>query len=282
MPATPSLAPAEPVRWTRPGEAKLTLQGAFLAAPDGGAPTVSLARADGSGGLLVKVDAAASATLGLTAVLDAATPTGAYVLTVSTSEGGVALPVTVLPGVPEITSVEPLTLGSPANVTFAVRGHHLVGPDGKSVKVAVTRLGSAASVDPQVLSAADDALAVRVVTQKGTPPGPHVLVVTTADGRAAGVFRVVDALMPSVSSVEPATASALTTVTVVVKGGGLLGTSQVVFSGAGVTAQLVPGGTDAELTLRVTVAKDAAPGVRTVTVTAPGGVTVASTGFTVK
>ena len=75
----------------------------------------------------------------------------------------------------------------------------------------------------------------------------------------------------------------LTTTVVRIKGSGLLGASEVTFSGTGVTAEVLPGGTDKETILRVTVAKDAAPGARVLTLVAPGGaVTGGETSFTVK
>ena len=98
-----------------------------------------------------------------------------------------------------------------------------------------------------------------------------MLVVKTADGATAGLFEVVDAPMPTITSIEPAEGSRLGTVTVMVKGKGLLGTSAVPFSGPGVTAVIQPGGTDTVVPLRVSVTGDAAPGKRTVTLTAPGG-----------
>ena len=57
----------------------------------------------------------------------------------------------------------------------------------------------------------------------------------------------------------------------VVQIAGLIARRIVTFAGEGVTAAIQPGATDTRVMLRVTVTKDAAPGARTVTVTAPGG-----------
>jgi hypothetical protein len=66
-------------------------------------------------------------------------------------------------------------------------------------------------------------------------------------------------------------------------GAGLGGATEVTFDGAGVTATVLPGGSDTELHLRIVVAPGAAKGPRTFTVVAPGG--AASSGkavFTVR
>jgi hypothetical protein len=60
-------------------------------------------------------------------------------------------------------------------------------------------------------------------------------------------------------------------VTVVVKGSGLRQATRVLFDNPGITAVVVPGTSETELTLRVTVAEKTPPGAYGFTVEGPGG-----------
>jgi hypothetical protein len=281
--AGPALAIVTPSRLVRPGDAQIVIGGTDLVCPGGFAPTVALVRADGSASFPARVDSATAdkvvATLPLT---DAATP-GSWVLVVSTSEGGAAMVLPVDAMVPSIDGLEPAMIGTPAIVTFVVHGRNLVGPGGKPPALTVTRVGSASNLRAELLDAKPDALSVRIATPVGSPAGAHLLVLKTADGSTAGLFEVVDAPMPTITSIEPAVGTRLETSTVMLKGKGLLGTTTIAFSGKGVTAVIQPGANDSLIPLRVSVAGDAEAGVRQVTVTSPGGqATNPKVTFTVK
>jgi hypothetical protein len=172
---------------------------------------------------------------------------------------------------PRITAVDPVTVGVPANLVVTVSGRNLLGPAGAKPVIAVTRLGAPATIKSDLIEATATTLKVRVITPAGTTAGTHVLTAKTADGVAAGLFEIVNAPMPAITGLTPASGPRLATVTVALEGTGLLGISAVTFAGEGVTAAIQPGATDTKVMLRVTVTKDAAPGARTVTVTAPGG-----------
>jgi hypothetical protein len=182
-----------------------------------------------------------------------------------------------------VESVEPAIVGVPANAVLTVRGRHLAAPGGGAPTVTVTRVGGASNIRPQVVSTTPDALEVRILTLPGTPPAPHVLVVRTVDGVDAGVFLVVGVPQPTVRAIEPAESARGEGVVVSIQGTGLENLAEVTFAGTGVRGAVLPGGTDREAKVRVTVAADAAPGLRQVTVRTPGGfATLEKAGFTVR
>jgi len=270
-PAVPTIANLAVTSSARPGPLAVVVTGADLLGPSGAMPTVVLVRPDGSDPVPAAVTTAAPGRLLVEVPLTAATVPGPRVLLVTTSEGGVAAPLVVPATPPRITALDPVTLGIPARVEFTVTGTELVGPGGAAPVVTVTRLGAPAPVKADLLDASPTTLRVRIVTLAGTQPGTHVLAVRTADGVAAGLFEIVNAPMPVLTSLQPAAGPRLSTVTVVLEGTGLLGASAVTFAGDGVTAAIQPGATDTKVYLRVTVANNAVPGARAITVTAPGG-----------
>lgn len=255
----------------RPGDLPFEILGSDLVGPGDARPGVVLMRPDGSDPLPGTVTSATSGRLVVAVPVLAGSVPGPRVLVVTTSEGAAAAAAAIPAFVPAVTRLVPTTVGVSANLTLTVEGRHLLGPGGVAPVAAVTRLGAPATVRSEVLEATATTARVRVTTAPGTAAGPHVLTLKTADGVAAAVFTVVNAPMPVLRSMAPASGGRLQTVTVVLEGTGLTGTTAVEFSGEGVTAAIQPGGTDTKVLLRVTVAKDAAPGVRTVTLFAPGG-----------
>jgi hypothetical protein len=264
MPASPSIASASPLLLSRPGQARIALEGANLAgAGPAAATTLLLARPDGSEPIKAVLSAGKPGTAEVLVTLDAAARPGDYVLSISTSEGGAATVVTVGRAAPSLASVDPGRMGLSGNAVFTLRGANLLAPGGKPPEVAITRVGGPSNLRPQIVSAAADALEVRVLTVPGTPAGPHVIVVRTPDGAAASLFAIVNGTHPLLSGMTPAEGRRLETTTSVLRGIGLQGLSRVTFSGEGVSAVVLPGGTDGEVTLRITGAGDAAPGPRT-------------------
>ena len=166
----------------------------------------------------------------------------------------------------------PGTVGTPAAVDVRVVGDNLVRPDGKAPIVQVTRIGSSSSLEAHVSDASATALTVRVTTTSGTPPGPHIVIVRTPDGAAAGLFLVVDVPPPEVTGIDLKEGTPLGTFQTTIRGKGLSGATSVVFSGKGVVATILPASDDKSLLVRIAVASDAEPGPRTFEVTAPGGI----------
>ncbi len=271
-PAIPTITDVAVTPAPRPGDLVVVVTGADLVGPGGVAPTVVLAKADGSDPWPAIVSAAAPGKLTVAVPVAATASPGPRVLVVTTSEGGARRCRSRCPRPSRRSSaVDPAVVGVPANLVVTVSGRNLLGPAGAKPVIAVTRLGAPATIKSDLIEATATTLKVRVITPAGTTAGTHVLTAKTADGVAAGLFEIVNAPMPAITGLTPASGPRLATVTVALEGTGLLGISAVTFAGEGVTAAIQPGATDTRVMLRVTVTADAAPGARTVTVTAPGG-----------
>jgi hypothetical protein len=254
----------------RPGEARIVLTGQHLGGGPQG-PKVLFGRADGGEPATVRIVAAAADRIEAAVTLPETAKPGPYLVVVETSEGAAVAVVSVEAAPPVVETIAPDRTGVPGNTVFRLQGKNLLGPGGRPPEVMVTRVGGGSVLAPQVLSAAADALQVRIATLPGTPPVAHLIVVRTPDGSSAALFRVVPVPTPMVSGIAPGEASPLQTVTVVVKGSGLRQATRVVFDNPGITALIVPGTSETELTLRVTVADKTPPGVYGFTVEGPGG-----------
>ena len=283
-PALPAIAKASPTTFTRPGEAEITIEGAGLEGPGAAAPKIVLTPVRGGAELPATVTAHAPDRVTAKATLPPEAAPGTWLLVLTTEEGGAAAALVVEPVPPAVDGIDPKSIGVPASVEFAVLGKNLLEPDGKPPKVTVTRVGSSSNVEARVTRSAADGLLVLVKTPAGALGGPHLLVVRTADGTAAGVIEVVNAPPPVVSGVDVAEGGRLTNVMTTIRGSGLAGATEVLFEGRGVTAVILPGGSEKELPVRITVAKDADLGARALRVVAPGGVSGAAEKavFTVK
>jgi hypothetical protein len=93
-------------------------------------------------------------------------------------------------------------------------------------------------------------------------------------------LTAVSILAPSITSIAPSSASPGDNLFVTVNGSRLATTSQVTFSGNGISASIVDAN-DTAVIVAVTVQQSAAPGLRTVTVTTDEGTTLPFSGFTV-
>jgi hypothetical protein len=267
----PSIASVAPARLVRPAAAQVTVTGSGLSNPDGSAPTVTVAKADGSMPIPVKKVTAAKDSLTLDLDLAADAAPGGYVVAVQTTDGGAAVPLQVEGSPPTLATIAPARMGVPSTQDFTVTGENLRNPDGKPPTLQVTRTGSASELAPLLVSSDAKALTFRVSTRLGTAPGPQVVSVRTADGVAALLFTVVDAPPPVVTGIDLAAGARGGTFLTTVRGSGLTGATEVVFEGKGVAAVVLSGGNERELPVRVTVAADAEPGPRAFSVTAPGG-----------
>src|SRR6185369_11020778 len=76
---------------------------------------------------------------------------------------------------------------------------------------------------------------------------------------------------PVLTALYPNSGTASSQVSAVIRGTNLSNATLVSFSGAGVSAAIQPGGTATNLPITITVAGNAALGVRSVSVTTPGG-----------
>jgi hypothetical protein len=272
-PTLPSVASVTPASAVRPGKVEVAVEGHGLLPVADRKPKLALVPAVGGGGPVPGevVSAGPDRVVARFAIEPAAAP-GPWLLVVDTPEGGAAAPFTVEAAPPVVASMTPTRMGTPAVVDVTLAGKNLVQPNGSAPRVQVTRLGSASSVTASVVSSTPDALVLRLTTAAGSTPGPHVVVVQTADGVSAAVLEVSDAKPPRVVSIEPNAAGKGESLFARVRGSALTGVVGVAFSGKGVTAAVQPGSTDDVLNLKVTVEPDAAPGPRTFTVEGPGGV----------
>jgi hypothetical protein len=103
----PSVASVSPERTTRPFAGEVVLRGRALVEPDGSAPKVEVARADGGGALAAKVVSAAPEEVRLRLEVGADAPTGELIVSVATADGGAAALLAVDPRPPAVSSLAP-------------------------------------------------------------------------------------------------------------------------------------------------------------------------------
>ena len=87
---------------------------------------------------------------------------------------------------------------------------------------------------------------------------------------------------PVVQALTPQSGGQGTTITALLTGANFSGVTNVTFSGAGITAGIQSGATATQIPLLITIAKDAAPGAQSVTVTTPAGSVTVDSVFTVQ
>jgi sugar lactone lactonase YvrE len=165
---------------------------------------------------------------------------------------------------PAITGISPFFADRGTSVNATISGTGLGGV------TSVTLSGTGATA---VIAGAvnDTSVPVTINVSADAVPGPRlVTVATNAASYSFNSFMVRDPIRyPLIGVMTPATATAGMTIPVTVSGVNLTGATAVNFSGNGIAAVLGTGGTDSTLTLTLTVAPDAAPGPRNVTVTTP-------------
>ncbi len=268
--AAPAIAGVDPASIERGGVREVTLTGTHLVSPAGTPSTVMLTP-PGEPGFLPTIASATPEKIVLKIDARTLARVGFYVLSIVHTEGGAAVALRIDGTPPVVESIAPTIVGTPASVELTVTGRNLIGSDGKPALVQVTRIGSAASLSPQVVKHAPTSLVVRVTTTAAAVAGPHVLIVKTVDGEACGLFRVVAVPPAVIQRLAPAKTPRNGGVLAAITGTGLLGATGIEFSGKGVTAVILPGTKDTELHIRITATADAAPGDRTFTLTTPGG-----------
>jgi hypothetical protein len=221
-PLAPSLKSTTPPRVSRRAPGEVAIAGLNLGTGPGGAAAPVL-EAVGPGGakLALETVAVGSTEVRVRVKADASTPTGAYVVALTTAEGGVATVVTVDARPPAVASVTPPALprGPDAQVTLA--GSFLAEADGKPPTVTVTAIDGTASVACAVVSASDDKVVLGLSGLANAPAGPRVIVVRTADGAAAALLAI-DAVPPVIAGVSPASIGVPASVDVKVAGQRLL------------------------------------------------------------
>jgi mucin-19 len=127
-------------------------------------------------------------------------------------------------------------------------------------------------------------LPVTITIAADAVPGLRLVNVTTPAGTSSGFsgFTVSNVVVrPLLASISPSKGIIGTSFSAAINGTALTGATGVSFSGSGVTAAILSGGTDSTLPITITVASNASLDLRTFTVTTPGGTSPAFNGFTV-
>jgi hypothetical protein len=115
-------------------------------------------------------------------------------------------------------------------------------------------------------------LPITITIDAGAPPGARTFTVTTPLGTSQAVNFTINAAVPSVTGIDPASGVQGTTVSATVSGSNLAGATTVTFTGgSGVSATIGSGGTATSLPISIAIAAGAVPGARAFTVTTPGG-----------
>lgn len=175
---------------------------------------------------------------------------------------------------PTITALSPAVGNQSATLDITISGINFSGASsllfGTGISVNRFTVINSSQITANISIAVDATTGTRDV-QVTTPGGSFTL--------PAG-FNVIQAL-PAVGSIKPAQDNQGVTLDVIIIGSNLNGTSQLRF-GAGITINTYTVINSSQITANISIAPDAAVGVRDVTLTTPGGSAVVQGGFTVK
>ena len=183
--------------------------------------------------------------------------------------------------VPEIVDIKPKTGRAGTVVQAVIGGKNLLGAT--EVKFEGYR------VSAEIMTGGTDSeLTVSIeIDPKAKPDLRKFAVVTpagTAESPSGVVFAVETAAVPEITGIEPSTGRAGTVVQAVITGKNLLGATAVEFDGSMVSAEIMTGGTDSELTVSIEIDPKAKPDHRRFTVVTPAGAAESPSGvvFTVE
>jgi hypothetical protein len=175
---------------------------------------------------------------------------------------------------PTITSLSPSAVGRGAtNVPFTITGTNF------DPLATVTWSGSSVTLGTMTVQSSTT-ITGTIASVSGT--GTSTITVTNPDSQIATSTLTLNTY-PSAPTVNPTNSTQGTTLNVTVGGGNMVNGATVSFSGTGITVNGTPTWNSASsLTVNITIADDATPGTRSVTVTNPDyGTRTASNIFTV-
>ncbi len=173
------------------------------------------------------------------------------------------------PLLPEISGIEPTSAVAGRTMSAVITGRNLRGA--RRVEF------EGGGIDANVVSSGDpERLVVVLRIARDARPGPRRFTVTTPAGTAEspeGVVFTVEAvpLRPRITGIEPVSGTVGSTVNAVISGSDLQGATRVDFRGDGVTAVISGRVSPTRVPVRVTIARDAATGPRSFSVTTPAG-----------
>jgi hypothetical protein len=187
-----------------------------------------------------------------------------------------SVPFTVTPLGPVVGGITPSSGAVGATVSATLSGSSLSGAtavtfSGSGVTATIGQGGTATSLPITITIAANAAQGIRTLT------------VTTGSGVSSPFSGfTVNPSGPVITGISQSSGAAGTTVSATLSGSNLTGATAVAFSGTGVTATILSGsGTPTSLEITITIAANAAPGLRTLTVTTSSVVSLPFSGFTV-
>lgn len=177
----------------------------------------------------------------------------------------------VLP-LPVVTFVSPAQGARGQTVSVTITGSHFTTASAVTFGAGVTVNSFSATSDTQVTAS--------ITIAADASPGARDVSVTTGTGTGTkvGAFTVV--APPVIASLSPSQAARGQTISVTVSGTYFTGATAVTF-GAGITVDNFTAASDAQITAGITIAADAALGVRDVSVTNAAGTGVKTGGFIV-
>ena len=197
-------------------------------------------------------------------------------VTVTTPGGSFTLSngFTVKPALPAITAISVDHGNQAATLNVIIDGKNLTGAN-------EVRLGAGVAVNSfAVLS--PNQISVNITILPGAAPGARDVTITTPGGSVTlnNSFTVEQGL-PTIVSVSPTEGNQGTSLSVLISGSNLDGTTSVNF-GTGVTVESFTNLSPTQLSINVTIDAEAAKGMRDVTVTTPGGSSTLGNSFNVK
>jgi uncharacterized protein (TIGR03437 family) len=199
-------------------------------------------------------------------------PSGNVAGSSGVKQGGILS--TTITGFGEVTNPSILTGFSPTSTSSVPRP---VLPVGVTVGGAQAFLQSTGILPGMV-----GAMSVNFIVPLSVQPGLQPVVVTVAGVPSPAAFVNVLSAQPTIAGITPQVGGQGTNMAASLTGTNFTGASSVKFSGSGVTAVILPKGTDTQMNLSLLIAVDATPGPRSVTVSTSAGSTTSDSLFTIR
>ncbi|MEW6158046.1 MAG: cadherin domain-containing protein [Verrucomicrobiota bacterium] len=167
--------------------------------------------------------------------------------------------------IPVVTAISPANCRQGISISAIISGTALNGA------TSVTFSGSGVNAIIES-GGTETTLPVTITVSLDAPTGLRTVKVNTPEGQSQAFSGfLVKPAAPEVTSISQTFAAQGATISAVITGTQLSGASAVTFTGGGVTATIELGGTETRLPITISVAADAAPGVRSLVVTSPLG-----------
>ncbi len=175
---------------------------------------------------------------------------------------------------PAVAGISPASANQASSFSAMINGTALFGAtamtfSGTGITASILGGGTATSLPVSINVAADAA------------PGIRAFTITTAAGLTRFRGFTVVSIVPTITGISPGFVAAGTTVSTMINGTNFSGATAVTFSGTGITAAILGGGSSTNLPVTITIDSDASIGVRSFTVTTGGGISAPFDGINV-